>query len=293
MDISKRLLVRFPKLELIERFSFAAHTTIGCGGTAACAAMPVCAEEAAELLSFILAQKIPFCFLGAGANVLPADVFFDGVVIRFCRMRTLYDSDGLLYAGAGVTGGSLLSFAASKSMGGLEAFSGIPMSVGGGVTMNAGVKELHFSDVTERVLAAENGRLRMLSAADCNFSDKTSIFQQGIAVLGVYLKCRRSDPHTIASAACYFRRRRAALPKGRSMGCAFVNPQEGAAGEIIERCGMKGTRVGGARVSEIHANFILNEGGSADDVSSLARLVAARVHMQTGIVLREEFRRIP
>ena len=112
-------------------------------------------------------------------------------------------------------------------------------------------------------------------------------------MLGAYFTGKRSDARTIAARACDFRRRRAGLPKGRSMGCAFVNPPDRSAGELIETCGLKNTRVGGARVSEIHANFILNEGGTADDVSALAELVKARVHMQTGITLREEFRRIP
>lgn len=293
MDIAQCLRDRFPRLALSEKFQFARHTTIGCGGVAACAAMPAHAEEAAQVLSFLIEARISFCFLGAGANVLPAEGYFDGVVVRFCRMDALYACGDAVYAGAGVTGGRLLAFSSAQGIGGFEAFSGIPMSVGGGVAMNAGVRELHFSDVTERVLAAENGRLVTLSRSDCMFAEKESVFGRGIAVLGAYLKGRRSDPHTIASAACFFRRRRAGLPKGRSMGCAFVNPPEGAAGAIIERCGLKGAQVGGARVSELHANFILNEGGTADDVSALAELIAARVHMQTGIALREEFRRIP
>lgn len=293
MHLASRLRGKFPRLALTEDFSFARHTTIGCGGSAAAAAMPACLEETAQLLTFLERERIPYCYLGAGANVLPAEGRFEGVVVRFCNMNTLYADGTSLYAGAGVTGGRLLAFAAANAIGGFEPFSGIPTSVGGGITMNAGVKELHFGDVTERVIAAERGKIYTLSQSECRFSEKSSLFQQGIAVLGAYFTGKRSDARTIAARACDFRRRRAGLPKGRSMGCAFVNPPDRSAGELIEKCGLKNTRVGGARVSEIHANFILNEGGTADDILALAELVKARVYMQTGITLREEFRRIP
>lgn len=295
MGIAALLKARFPRLRMEENFSFARHTTIGCGGVAEVAVMPACAEEAARLFACLRSERIPHCLLGAGANVLPQDGRFAGAVVRTKLLDALFlAGEACIYAGAGVTGGRLLSFAAAHGIGGLEAFSGIPMSVGGGIAMNAGVRELHFCDVVVQVLAAEGGKLRLLSCKDCRFSEKDSIFlHEGIAVLGAYLAGKRSDGATISAAACAFRRRRMALPKGRSMGCAFVNPPEGAAGEIIERCGLKNTRVGGARVSELHANFLLNEGGTAEDVWALAQLVKARVHMQTGILLREEFRRIP
>ena len=77
------------------------------------------------------------------------------------------------------------------------------------------------------------------------------------------------------------------------MGCTFVNPEGMSAGKLIEACGLKGLRVGGARVSEIHANFILNEGGSAEDVGALIGAVKREVHKRTGILLREEIKRIP
>lgn len=293
MDIAKHLRERFPRLLLTQDFSFARHTTIGCGGVAAVAAEPAFAEEAAELLAYLCFENIPHCYLGAGANVLPAEGRFEGVVVRFRALDALYAAGTTVYAGAGVTGGRLLSFAAANGIGGFEPLSGIPTSVGGGIAMNAGIADLHFGDVTARVLAVENGKLRIFSHADCEFSVKESIFQRKIAVLGAYLIGKRSDAATIAAQSCYYRHRRAALPKGRSMGCTFVNPSGVSAGELIDRCGLKNTQVGGARVSDIHANFLLNEGGASDDVLALAELVRARVYMQTGILLKEEFRRIP
>ena len=85
---------------------------------------------------------------------------------------------------------------------------------------------------------------------------------------------------------------RARLPKGRSMGCVFVNPDGESAGELIDRCGLKGARIGGAFVSSAHANFIISDGGSSADVSALIAFVRKQVYAQTGVLLREEIRRI-
>lgn len=293
MELFTRLKERFPRLECECNFRFARHTTIGCGGIAAVAAYPSCAEETAELLAWLGRERIPYCFLGAGANVLPSDGVFDGVVVRFCRLNALGADGAEVFSGAGVTGGAFLSFAEHGGIGGFSPFSGIPMTIGGGTAMNAGVRELHFSDVVQRVLCVESGRLRILEREDCAFREKDSLFLHGIAVVGVWMRGKLSHPADIARESCYFRARRSRLPKGRSMGCTFVNPAGISAGELIERCGLKGARRGGAVVSGQHANFILNEGASGSDVAALIAFVKEQVEKQTGIALREEIRRIP
>ena len=293
MELFAHLKARFPHLPCTRGFDFSRHTTIGCGGSAAAEAQPRTAEEGAALLAWLERGRIPHCILGAGANVLPSDGMFEGVVVRFCRLRTL-DADGpLVFAGAGVTGGALLSFAQARGIGGFSPFSGIPMTMGGGTAMNAGVRELHFSDITERVLCASGGELCTLPARECAFGDKQSVFLSGIAVLGVTLRGRQALPEDIARESCYFRTRRRKLPKGRSMGCVFVNPEGMSAGALIEACGLKGARVGGAVVSDAHDNFILNEGATASEIAALIDLIGRTVTARTGIVLREEIRRIP
>ncbi len=293
MEHFAELCARFPKVVWEREFSFARHTTIGCGGTASLAASPADLETAAELIAYLRRSHIPHCFLGAGANVLPADGRFEGVVVRFCRLKTLYADGETIYAGAGVTGGALLRFAEANGLGGLECFTGIPMTVGGGVTMNAGVAEGHFSDVVTGVVGVREGRIAVFSRRDCAFSEKTSIFGNGTAVIGAYLKGSASSPQEIAERRAHFRAARAHLPRGRSMGCVFVNPEGDFAGRLIAQCGLKGTRVGGAVVSCGHGNFILNEGGTSADVSALIALIREEVLRQTGILLREEIRRLP
>lgn len=292
MRLFLQLHSRFPSLYLKENFDFSRHTTIGCGGRAKVAAYPTSVEESAALLAFLQRERIPVCFLGAGANVLPSDEDFDGVVVLFHKLNALYADDTVLYAGAGVTGGAFLRYAWEHGIGGFSAFSGIPMTVGGAITMNAGIKQLHCSDVVRRVLCVESGKLRTLESSDCDFGEKYSIFQNGIAVLGAYFQGKSALPDVIAKESCYFRSLRAHLPKGRSMGCTFVNPKHCCAGQLIEQCHLKNARVGGAVVSPLHANFIINEHGTATDVAMLINLVKQVVKAQTGVDLREEIRRI-
>lgn len=293
MQLYPRLHVKFPALLLQPSFDFARHTTIGCGGTSEVAAYPSSIEEAALLLAYLTCERIPMCFLGAGANVLPSDGNFEGVVVLFRRLNALCADGTEVYAGAGVTGGELLKFACRSSIGGFSPLSGIPMTVGGGVAMNAGVKDLYFSDLVRRVVCVEAGKLRTLEQNECAFGKKESIFQQGIAVLGVCLQGRYARPADIARESCYYRSKRMHLPKGRSMGCTFVNPDGATAGALIEACGLKGMRIGGAFVSEKHANFICNEGQRARDVAALIEYIKKTVEERTGIVLREEIRRLP
>ena len=294
MTLADYLIGRLTRLCAGGPFDFARHTTIGCGGTAAAWACPKSGEELASLLALLKEQNIPSCFLGAGANVLPRDGVFDGVVIRFSGFCSLAAEGAWVRVGAGVTGGRLLRFAKEKCLAGAEFLTGIPMTVGGAVAMNAGVKEGHIGELISRVFCASAGRTFCLSQAECAFQEKDSIFlRENIAVIGAELKLKHSFPEEIARRRCYFRTKRRALPKGRSMGCVFVNPEGKSAGAVIEACGLKGMRLGGARVSDVHANFILNDGGTASEVSALIALVKERVREETGIVLREEVRRLP
>lgn len=290
MDIYAVFGERFPRVQTERDFSFAAHTTIGCGGNAAFAVSPESAEETAEILSFLKAERIPYCFLGAGANVLPKDGYWEGVVIRFQRLCSLQAEDNLIYAGAGVSGGKLLRFATEQNLGGFEPLAGIPMTVGGGAAMNAGIRGTHFSDLVVSVRGVENGTMRTFTLKECGYSDKYSIFLQDIAITSVCLRGKKSN--YVAQNIAYYLARRSALPKGRSMGCTFVNPEGMSAGEIIDRCGLKGLTVGKACVSDVHANFIINEGSSSRDVAELITVVKEEVKRQTGILLREEIRRI-
>lgn len=283
---------RYPWIKTQENLSLSRCTTVGCGGVASLSVSPSDAEEAAETLAFFQREKIPYAFLGAGANTLPPEGNFEAAILRSDMMKGLVLDGDMLFAGAGVTGGALIRFARLHGIGGFEPFVGIPMTVGGAITMNAGIREKHFSDVVLRVLAVRGGRIECFPREACGFGEKKSIFQSGIFVAGAILRAERADERQISQKIAEYLARRSALPKGKSMGCVFVNPKEVGAGELIDRCGLKGMRVGGAFVSERHANFIINEGGSADDVARLIEKVKAEVYKKSGVVLIEEIRRL-
>lgn len=294
MEYYSKVFHKFPKMRLERDFSFRRHTTIGCGGIASACAYPQSAVAAAKLLEYLRLEKIPYIFLGAGANVLPREGVFEGVVVRFSCLNKLFLKDrDILFSGAGVTGGALCRFARENAFSGFEPFTGIPMTVGGGIVMNAGVAEGHLADVVERVVGIENGKIRSFTVKECAFSEKESVFQSGIAVIGAVLRGTRKNPAEIEERTAYFREKRKNLPKGRSMGCCFVNPPGVSAGKLIDECGLKGISCGGAYVSPEHANFILNEGDSADDVLRLLSIVKDQVKIKTGILLKEEIRRLP
>ncbi len=292
MDLYALLSGRM-KIAAERNFSFARHTTIGCGGTAEVALYPKNAEELVFLLSLLQKYGAPYCFLGAGANVLPFDGHFEGAVIRFSRMDSLEFDGGTVFAGSGVTGGGLLREARKRRLAGLGFLTGIPMTVGGGVVMNAGVAERHLCDVVCRVVGVEKGKIRSFSVRECEFSEKTSLFQSGIAVTKAVLRASPATAKTCERERDYFREKRKHLPRGRSMGCVFVNPPGYSAGALIDACGFKGMRCGGAVVSDVHANFILSEGATSAEISSLIATVREGVFRKTGILLREEIRRIP
>ena len=290
----KRITEAFPALHAEANFSFRSHTTIGLGGIASVAVSPSTTDECAKLLSYFKRERIAYCFLGAGANVLPSDGYFDGAVVRFQRLKCTYLEGTQLYVGAGINGTALCSLGKSASVSGFEPFIGIPFTVGGGVAMNAGIAQSHFEDVVVRVTAVDGGKIRTFSAKECAFQEKDSVFlREKIAITGVLLKGKYAPRKRISENECFYRMRRSGLPKGRSMGCVFVNPSGISAGRLIEECGLKGTRIGGARISEIHANFIINEGGTFQDVALLIDYVKREVANHTRIVLREEIRRIP
>ncbi len=199
----------------------------------------------------------------------------------------------VMIAQAGVTGGALLRTLRSFEIGGFEPFTGIPMSIGGAVAMNAGISCRHMSDVVEYADAAIEGDLVRLSRQECAFTLKDSLFLHSATVLGVGLKGVVSDIARILSETECYRARRAHLPKGRSMGCVFVNPDGRSAGKLIDECGLKGLRVGGAYISELHANFIINDGGTSTEVARLIEIIKQKVLEKRGILLREEIQRIP
>lgn len=283
-----------PEIPFEPDFSLRAHTTVGIGGSAG-AFTPRTVGELTALQRIFLRCRIPYFVLGGGSNVLPPDEDYDGAIVRMNAFCNLSSADGYLYAESGVTAGRLLSYCLKNALGGMEFLVGLPAQVGGLVCMNAGIRGRHVCDIAESVTVSRGGKILSLGREECGFAEKESVFQRnGDIILSAKFKVEPSTREQVKGAirAAYDRRRY--LPRGKSMGCVFKNPYPSlSAGYLIDLCGCKGWRQGGAVVSEEHADFIVNDAdATAQDVRILMQRVKDAVYRQTGFILQEEIRLI-
>jgi UDP-N-acetylmuramate dehydrogenase len=190
---------------------------------------------------------------------------------------------------AGVSSGELLRACKKHGKLGAEFLAGIPCTVGGAAYMNAGVGGRYFSEIVRSVIVYEDGCLRTYPKEECGYAYKRSRFMSGGVILGVVLELKDGSPRLVQEEMERWQQRRAHLPKGRSMGCVFKNPEGEVAGKLIEGAGLKGLRIGGAVVSEQHANFIMNDkNATTSDVRSLIVKIQQAVYQKYGVRLKEE-----
>ena len=240
---------------------------------------------------------IPWVAVGRGSNLLVSDEGFPGVVIalgrdfRACR----FDEETCSFiVGAGVPLSSVVQEAFRRSLSGLEFAVGTPGTVGGAVRMNAGTREQGIADrvVSVTTLSPRSGLVRR-EAADIQWGYRSSSFAPDEVIVECTLRLHRGDKAAIgAQMEASLKRRKARQPlDAASCGSVFKNPQGNSAGRLISRCGLKGTTCGGAKISEKHANFIVNTGcATAVDVLTLIHLARDRVEETHGIRLRPEVR---
>ncbi len=274
-------------------FCFAACSSIGCGGFAKAAYFPRSVEETARLIQTLNEENIPYYVLGNLTNVLPPDEGTERVIVSTKRLRGVQIGERTFVL-AGTGSGELLTAAKKAGFTGAEFLYGIPCTLGGALYMNAGAGGKYIAEIVEKVLVLRAGKLEYLPVEDCRYAYKKSAFMQNDdVILGGELRLQPSDEDEIEKKRAYFLQRRAHLPKERSMGCVFKNPEGRFAGDLIERSGLKGLRIGGARISPKHANFIVNDGGAtAKDIRALIALIKGAVRAQYGVLLEEEIRYI-
>ena len=271
-------------------------STFGIGGPVRYFAEVRSVEDMAEGLRFAKEKGLPFLVIGKGSNSLFDDRGFSGVAL-------LNKIDFSEWDGPRVTVGSGYSFSllgvqsARKGLSGLEFASGIPATVGGAVFMNAGANGGETRECLESVLyLQENGEKREFRREELTFGYRASPFQRmkGAILAASFALSPKEDARQKQLEIVDYRMKTQPL-KEKSVGCVFRNPEpKVSAGEIIERCGLKGLFVGGAKVSEVHANFIVNDNGaSAQNVWDLVRLIQRRVFEKTALHLEPEIRIVP
>jgi UDP-N-acetylmuramate dehydrogenase len=279
-------LIEINEQNSISPFDLAKNSSIGVGGYAEIAYMPQTQEELVKLVHGLKKQGKPYFVLGNMTNVLPADGKSKRAFILTKRLNAI---DGN-YFEAGVTAGQFLKYCKAQNVSGGEFLAGIPCTIGGALYMNAGVAGAYIGDIVESVRVLQDGKLHTLKKEDCAYAYKTSVFMHtDTVILGATLRLQKADKTAIEEKLTYYNERRKHLPKGKSMGCVFKNPENLVAGKLIEGAGLKGLRVGGAYISESHANFIINDAcATSAHVRSLIEIIKNAVFAQYKIRLQEE-----
>jgi UDP-N-acetylmuramate dehydrogenase len=268
-------------------------TTIGTGGPARALARPCTLAELEDALRFASAEGLGVVTVGLGSNLLAADEGVHALVLRLEGELADVSVDGdTLAVGGGATNAVCLHRARAAGLGGFEFACAIPGTAGGGVRMNAGAYGRDWADVLVRSLVVTAAGSEWMTPAQLGLSYRHSELRPEQVVARVEYRLAPRPPDEIkADVAELVALRKATQPTNkRTFGSVFKNPPgELGAGELLERCGLKGHRIGGALVSPKHANFIENAGG-ATSADCLALMLEARrrAHEEFGVVLERE-----
>ena len=293
-ELRKQLEEGCPGLELREDEPMSRHTTFRIGGPAALMALPRTVGEVKAAVKAARALGVEPFFLGNGSNLLVADGGYPGFVVKLAGdFDQIREVNRGLEAGSAVLLSRLSNALLGRGLTGLEFAGGIPGSVGGAVTMNAGAYGGEIAQVLESAtFLDESGEVRTLPASECGFGYRKSIFSdRKCLILKARFHLEQGDPAAIrARMEELAAKRREKQPlEYPSAGSMFKRPPGHFAAALIDQCGLKGLTVGGAQVSEKHAGFVVNRGGATcADVLELVRQVKEEVLRQTGVELEME-----
>ena len=291
----KELKILLPELELRRDEPMKNHCSFRIGGPVAAMAFPKSREEAETLAQTLASADIEPFVMGNGTNLLVSDKPLDMFVIKTCDgLSNIEDlGDGRIFAESGVTLARLAVFAKEHGLSGLEFAHGIPGSLGGAVSMNAGAYGGEMKDVVESTVFLDSDmELFEISGDEHEFSYRSSVFSDtDTVILGSVLRLGRGEPTEIAAKMKeLMEKRRASQPLDMpSAGSTFKRPVGGYAAALIDQAGLKGFGIGGAKVSEKHAGFVVNGGGATfDDVIALMEHIRETVYKNSGIELEPE-----
>ncbi|HXJ36710.1 MAG TPA: UDP-N-acetylmuramate dehydrogenase [Candidatus Eisenbacteria bacterium] len=275
----------------------ARYTSFRIGGPADVLVSPDTAEELGAVLRLAAEHSTAATMLGGGSNLLVGDGGIRGIVVRLgAGFRHVAWDAPCVEAGAGVQLGRLARDAAQRGLGGLEYAEGIPGTVGGALFMNAGAYGGEVADAVDEVETVDaSGRVRRIGRDELAFTYRRTALPAGVVVTAVRFRLRAEAAERVRARMEDARARRtASQPHGSAnAGSIFKNPPGDHAGRLVEAAGLKGVRVGGARVSDAHANFIVNDGEArAADVQALMQQAQRVVWEGSGVWLEPEVRLI-
>ena len=280
-------------MRIEENVPLARFTTLGTGGPARGLARPESLDELHEALAWARERGVPVATVGLGSNLLVADEGVEALVLRLAGGLAAAEVDGeVLVAGGGAANAVCLHRARAAGLGGFEFACAIPGTVGGGVWMNAGAYGGDWAQILRRALVVDGDGAAWKTPGELGLRYRHSELRHGQVVARAELELVPRPPDDIrATIAQMQARRKAAQPTNkRTFGSVFKNPDhELSAGRMLEACGLRGHRIGGAQISPRHANFIENAGGARSaDALALMQEARRRALEQYGVELRHE-----
>jgi UDP-N-acetylmuramate dehydrogenase len=271
------------------------HTSLRIGGPADIFVVPQDVDDIRHALAFADREQLPIVVVGGGNNLLVRDRGVRGVVLKLegCLGRSEFHGEEAV-AGAGAGLSALIREAAAFNLGGIECLAGIPATIGGALSMNAGTPDGVIGDfVSAAYFLYPDGTLGEYKPNAGAFTYRAFHFPPGAVLIGCRLQLtRRSYSDIQKDIKQRLKVKKATQPLAlASAGCVWKNPPGEVAGKMIERVGLKGKRINGAEISTKHSNFIVNRGGaSAVDVQALMDLTRERVNGHFGVALETEIR---
>ena len=288
-------------LEIKQNEPLLKHTTFAIGGPAKYFVVAKTKEEVLEAIGFAESKKLPFFLLGGGSNILINDAGYEGLIIKI-QIGGVKTDGNRITAGAGILLSQLVNESANYGLSGLEWAVGIPGTIGGAVNGNAGAYGRSVSESVDEitVLAEEGGQWKekKYSNKDCRFEYRKSKFKHSAnreIILEASLDLQKSDTEKVREEIRNtILQRKGKIPAQPSAGCVFKNIKKdgqliAAVGKLVEECGLKGVKSGGAEIPNLHGNYIVNTGGAkAEDVVRLINLCKQKIKEKFNLELEEE-----
>ncbi len=294
----KQALVKMGGERLRFECPMRSYTSFKIGGAAEAFYQPQDLEELLQVVTYLDKEDLPFFILGRGSNLLIRDKGIEGVVIKLGKGFSIIEQEirnrSILLAGGGASLSELLVFCQKKGLAGLEFLTGIPGSVGGAVAMNAGAFGHEISGRIKKIIVINSkGEMLTRNRSQLQFGYRYLNIAPGSVIVKVYFEMKKDNPDIISERMTgYLKLRKDSQPlEYPSAGSVFKNPPNDYAGRLIEKVGLKGTRIGDAMISDKHANWIVNTGQArAEDILSLINLARETVKKETGVLLEEEIK---
>ncbi|MGN0961886.1 MAG: UDP-N-acetylmuramate dehydrogenase [Christensenellales bacterium] len=280
---------------VLKNVDFSKFCTFKCGGKVAVLIEICTLDNFFKVMFYLEEKKINYFILGAGSNVLCSDNGYDGVVIKFAGDLSRCEYDGeILECGAGLKLVSAYVIARDLALQGLESGAGIPATIGGAVYMNAGAYDFEMSKVVDYVIAYVDGKIKYYSNEDCNFGYRDSVFQHNKSIIlrvGLRLKLGNKENIQKRYLEIMEQRKKSQPLEFPSAGSVFKRRDDVVVSKLLDECGLKGLTMGGAMVSNKHANFIINTGkATAQEIYDLIKIIKKRVWDKTQIELQTEIK---